>query len=319
MDKALYNFARRGVMPQMGGGYYRGGLTVDSVGRLSANNCGRDFYVAGNFGVAGNDGSSWDKAMLTLAEAITANNTLVALNSHGWASRNRIFITGDLFDETLVAFPNKCDVIGVGSYDANSKPGIQGNHAPINASTVANNMGTRWINCWFQGEAVASPIVTLTTFNSGIQFLDCTFDAALGTVTSGITATASPFLKVLGCDFFGSFATNYIALGAGQAAGTLIANNDMHGSAGIGVGALTTTTGAYDIIIRDNFIQATGQCIDDDSDLAYIINNTMVTKATIANAAGVTSGIDANSYRSARNNITGGTGVNVNYPIIIVA
>jgi hypothetical protein len=146
LDKVLYNFARRGIVPTLQGGVGGGPISVDSEGRLIRTGVGREFFVSNNFGVDTNDGSSWDKAFKTLAAAITANNADIAADKYGWDSRNRIYLTSGPTTETLVAFPNKCDVIGVGSCDANDKPMVTGHHAPVNAG----NYGTRWINIWLR-------------------------------------------------------------------------------------------------------------------------------------------------------------------------
>ena len=208
LDKVLYNFARKGMLPTMKGYVGSGPISMDSEGRMVKTGVGREFFVAGNWGVDTNDGSSWDKAFLTLAAAITANNADVAADKYGWATRNKIYISADTTTEDLVAFPNKCDVIGVGSYDANAKPGITGNHVPVNKG----NYGTRFINIWFKAPADASPIVTLASTTSGCQFIECTFSAT-ATTTIGIQATASPFLKVYGCRFEGAFVTSFITFG----------------------------------------------------------------------------------------------------------
>ena len=106
LDKVLYNFARRGIMPWMKGIIGSGPLSVDSQGRMIAMEVGKSYYVAGNYGDDTADGSSWDKALKTVAAAIALNNTNIAASKYGWAARNKIYISGDTFEETLVAFPN---------------------------------------------------------------------------------------------------------------------------------------------------------------------------------------------------------------------
>ena len=294
LDKALYNFIRRRQIP----GLATGAVYADSQGILSAFDVGKTYFVAGNYGLDTNDGSSWQKAFKTLAAAISANNTNIAAGSHGWAARNKIYISGDTFAEDLVAFPNKCDVIGVGSYDANDQPGISGHHAPVNTG----NYGTRFFNVHFKAKAVASAVVTLVNSSSGIQFIGCTGDATLGTVTSFVLATASPFLKVIGCDFRGGFATSYISCGAGEAGGARIIGNDMTGSLGKGVVLASDTTTSWPAVMRENFVQSAGQWVDDDADLLYIVGNDGI---TAIDCATYTAGFDANLLRMARNTQTG--------------
>ena len=260
LDKVLYNFARRGVMPLMQSGIGGGPLSIDATGKLIRQSVGREFFVAGNWGVDTNDGSSWDKAFLTLAAAITANNADVAADKYGWATRNRIYLSADVTTETLVAFPNKCDVIGVGSYDANEMPGITGNHAPVNAG----NYGTRFFNIFFHGAAVAGPIITLASTSSGIQFIECVFDAPVSgtTNTRAILATASPFLKVIGCTFRGPFSADFITFGTGEAGGTQILYNLMQDGADNGIMTGAGTTASWRGLIMGNLIQCADKFID---------------------------------------------------------
>lgn len=315
-DKAIYNFLRRGVMPSLQGGVGGGPLSLDSNGAIIRQGIGREFFVAGNWGVDTNDGSSWDKAFKTLAAAITANNADVAADKYGWATRNRIYLSADTTTETLVAYPNKCDVIGVGSYDANDKPGITGHHAPVNAG----NYGTRWFNIWFKATATASPIMTLANTTSGCQCIGCTFDGAVGTVTLGIQATASPFLKLIDCEFFGPFATGYVLFGAGEAAGTLIEDCKMSGSSGYGIKATNTMTSSYPSYWKNNIVSVatTGIVLDDDADLVYTVGNRGANAATLTNYAGRTGICDLNEDRAIDNILTGAD-ISVRVPLLIVA
>ena len=281
---------------------------------------GSTYFVDNNSGSDSNDGSSWEKAFKTFAKATTISNLDIARGSDRWARRNTIYYAADTETATLVAFPNKCDVIGVGSYDANKKPGITGIHAPVNAG----NYGTRFCNILFKATATASPIITLASTSSGIEFHGCTFDGSAGTVTRAILATASPFLVVKNCDFFGTFATGYMAFGTGETAGTLIEGNNMHGSAGLGISTVTGTTSSYQTIIKGNFISvtSTGLIIDDDANggagILYVLNNTCMNGATLTNAAGWTGGFDVNAARCVGNTLTGAD-ITVNAPTITIA
>lgn len=248
---------------------------------------GKQYFVAGNYGSDGNTGLSWDDAFKTVAAAITASNANIAASSRGWAARNTIFISGDYFDEDLVAFPAKCDVIGVGSYDANLMPGLYGNHAPVNTS----DYGSRWFNVMFTSGAVASPLITLTNAASGPAFVKCKFRANAAT-TTGITATAVPGLQVLNCDFDGAFATAYISVAAGEAGGLRIVGNTMVDAAAVGILVNSATTASWAAVIKDNFIQAATITIDDNSDLMYVINNELISLA-----AGATVGTMANEMQ----------------------
>jgi len=245
---------------------------------IAGPNNGTVYFVDNNSGNDGNTGKTWRSALKTLARAVTLNNVDIARGSDRWARRNTIYYTADTETATLVAFPNKCDVIGVGSYDGNVSPGITGNHAPVNTG----NWGTRFINIWFKAPAVASPIITLASTSGGIQFVGCTFDGVVGTVTTGITATASTFLKVTGCRFKGGFATANISLATGALVECDIVDNVMIGSADAGILVNSGTTVAYGGTIAKNFISAAGICINDASSKFDIYNNRCIT----ANAQG---------------------------------
>lgn len=260
---------------------------------------GKQYFVAGNYGSDGNTGLSWDDAFKTVAAAITASNANIAASSRGWAARNTIFISGDYFDEDLVAFPVKCDVIGVGSYDANLMPGLYGNHAPVNTS----DYGSRWFNVMFTSGATASPLITLTSAASGPAFVGCHFRAHAST-TSGILATATPFLKVHKCKFDGAFATSYISLGAGEAGGLEIIGNYMVDAAAAGIIVNSSTTTSWRGVIDRNFIQAATLTIDENADLIYITNNTLISAAAATSYPTCAEVIDYNVKRACNNYLT---------------
>ena len=275
---------------------------------------GMDYYVDNNYGSAGNDGLSWDTPKKTLATAITLSNANIAADARGrgrgWASRNRIFYRADTETADLVTFPNKCDVIGVGSYDANAKPGITGNHVPVNAG----NYGTRFFNVHFKAPADASPIVTLASTSSGIQFVGCTLDAT-ATTTIGIQATASPFLQVIDCDFRGAFVTSYITFGTGEAGATLIEGNRMCDAAAKGIITGSGTTSSWAMIVRNNYIEATTIIIDDDGDELWISRNDLITAATVTTSPTFAEALDVDATRVANNWLTAAN-VATHYPVI---
>lgn len=284
-------------------------LTVGSIfnksGNLITPGCnpsgGLDYYVDGNKSVNGPDGLSWGRAYKTLATAIAASDiTIAATRNRWWARRNRIFVVGDALSENLVKFPTKCDVIGVGSYDGNKKAGLSGRHVPVGEA-----YGTRWFNMHFKAVAHASPIVTLTggaASPSGVGFFGCDFDGTLGTMTSGILATAMPGLEVVDCDFYGTFVTSYISFGTGEAGRARILNNRMLGTAGKGIIAASDTSASWMPLIAGNIIRATGQWIDDDSDTFYVVNNRAITDIDCAT---YTAGFDMNLLLASGNLQTG--------------
>ena len=255
-----------------------------------------EYYVDGNVSATG-DGSI-DHPFSTLEEAIAVSDAAIALTANRWwARRNRIYCVGDTLTEDLVKFPTKCDVIGCGSYDGNTKCGLVGNHVPVGES-----YGTRFFNMWFKSIAVALPIVTLSSEASGVQFIGTTFDAVAGTITNGILSTAMPNLHVLDCDFIGAFATSNISFGAGEAGGARIIGNRLIGSAGTGITVDIGTTTSWESIIDDNRIRCAGLWIDDNSDLFVITNNRAITDIDCAT---YTAGFDFNLLLASGNIQTG--------------
>ena len=283
LDKVLYNFARKGQIPTMKGYVGSGPISMDSEGRMVKTGVGREFFVAGNWGVDTNDGSSWDKAFLTFAAAVTANNADVAADKYGWATRNRIYISADTTTETLVALPNKCDVIGVGSYDANLMPGITGNHVPVNAG----NYGTRFYNIHFKGAAAAGPIFTLASTSSGTCFEECMFDAPVtGTTnTMAIQTTAVPFVQILNCKFRGPFSSKVIYVAAGEAGGLRIIGNEITDGADDGIVIKSDATFSWGGIIDRNLVQVADLTIDENSDLVIVTRNICISGENVGAAS----------------------------------
>jgi len=224
---------------------------------------GKVYYVEGNVGLDTQDGLSWDKAKKTLASAITASNASIAnADEKGYASRNTIFVKADRLDEDLVIFPNKCDVIGVGSCDAYVGAGILGNHVPANA----DNYGTRFINMNFFPQANGD-IITIASSSSGVQFINCVGIGVWGAITapSFIDITASPMAKIIGCKLFGAFSGDVIDVGAGDASGMEIVDNKIIGGAdnGIVITGVATVAGAMSRgTIARNEIQVADKVID---------------------------------------------------------
>jgi len=268
------------------------------------------YFVDGNVSATG-DGSI-DHPFSTLAEAIAASDAAMALSANRWwARRNKIYACGDTLTEDLVKFPTKCDIIGVGSYDANTQLGLYGHHAP-----VGECYGARFYNVHFKAKAHASPVVTLTNATSGLQFHGCTIDGTLGTMTSGILATASPFLVVNDCDFVGTFATSYITFGAGEAGRTRITNNRMLGTAAKGIVAPGTTTASWMPLIQGNTIMATGKPIDDAASIFFVVDNRLMTDINIGTT---TDGYTFDLSQACGNILTGLNGVAATIPFAVVA
>ena len=278
------------------------GLSSNGVpifGNGSQDISGNTYFVENNSGSDSNDGKSWEKPFKTLARAVTISN--LDITGTFAARRNTIYYVADTETAALVVFPNKCDVIGVGSYDANTKPGITGHHVPVNSG----NYGTRFINVWFKATAVASPIVTLASTSGGCQFINCTFDGVVGTVTSGILATASTNLRVVDCTFMGGFATSYISFGAGQTLRPEILRNKMNGAVAAGIVVASDTTAAYGGWIVGNCIQAGTITIDDNSDLFYVMDNELISAGVGATVGTMADAMqcDINVFRASGNRL----------------
>lgn len=269
-----------------------------------------DYYVDGNVSATGE--GTIDSPYSTLAEAIASSDISIALTANRWwARRNRIFVMGDTLTEDLVKFPTKCDVIGLGSYDANTMPGLYGHHAPIGEA-----YGTRFLNIHFRAKAHASPVVTLTNAAGGVKFIASAFDGTLGTMTSGILATACPFLEVIDCDFFGTFVTSYITFGAGEAGRAKILGNRMLGTAAKGIVIPGTTTASWAPLIQGNTIKATGDPIEDASNLFHVVDNRLITAANIGTT---TDGYTFSLALACGNILTGLNGVAATVPFAVVA
>jgi len=176
----------------------------------------------------------------------------------------------------LIILANKCDIIGVGSYDHNPFPILIGNHV-IGAGAY---MGTRFINMGFRKLAAGGAIFTVPATTSGLEFLGCHFDGSDATVaTYGLVATAVEQLKVVGCEFSGAFSAAAIAIGAGESNGLLIADNYIQsGAVGILIDTAMTCSvrAAY---IHNNVFKVTTLVINDVAGKTVITNNTGRTAA----------------------------------------
>jgi hypothetical protein len=267
---------------------------------------GMDYYVENNYGLDTNDGASWESPFKTLAKAITVSNAYIAANHHGWAARNRILYRADEETADLVAYPSKCDVIGVGSDGQHPMAGIIGNHAPVNVYTACRFFNVRFVT------KAAGIICSHISTSSGTEYIGCKFDAdGAAHATQAILGTAHTYLKVNGCRFQGPFSTGYIGLGTGNASGLEIVGNEMFDSAAEGIEIAAGTTSTPGGIIRDNFVSTTTVGIHDASDLFFIINNRIVTAA----AGAFATSIIVNLAKSAGNIVTGAGPVSSFHPV----
>ncbi|MFA5377333.1 MAG: hypothetical protein WC455_16400 [Dehalococcoidia bacterium] len=272
------------------------GMGVEARGALG----GTVYYVEGNAGNDAWDGLSIDKPFKTLAKAIAVSHADMARRGR-WAKRNTIYVFADSTTENLVAFPQKTDIVGLGSCDAYQMASVKGNHEPVNDA-----LGTRFFNVRFI-PATAAIIHTLVAGNNGVKFFGC---AGVGsqdgiTATSFISTTAVELLHVVGCEIDGAFSADVIAIGAGNASGLRIIGNDIVGGAndGIVIDTGATYSGVNSrALIKGNMIQVAGCTIKDVPDSAVCTDNNLISAAATGTAS-----LDINIRLAARNWITDAT------------
>ena len=263
---------------------------------------GKVYYVEGNAGLDTQDGLSWDKAKKTLASAITASNANIAAGSSGWAARNTIFCKGDALTEDLTVFPAKCDVVGCGSCDAMNKTRIIGHHIETGDGVIQS---TGWYNLEFRQDGTAT-LFTITTY-SGLYFGNCIFTADANCTHAILTSGSCDNITIENCWFRNDedgndpFHTAAISL-VGPVYNVLIKNNFIQGAIGINIDNAI----AYNVWIDNNTIVSTGIIVDDESQLAVITNNALISAA--ANTAN--NQMDYNVKLAAGNVCTGDTSTN---------
>jgi hypothetical protein len=273
--------------------------------------CGTVYCVDGNSGSDSkkNAGESFDNPLKTLSAAISASHNDIARGSDRWARRNVIFAAGDAFDEDLTAFPQKTDIIGVGSYNNKPMPGLIGTHA----ITTTSQFGTRWFNFEFLDDGATA---NFTMTGGGYEFHNCVFRCDAHS-THGITGTAPSDVKIIGCQFLQDvdgdpFDTAAIAF---TTAGynLQIRNNLIYGDIGIAL----TDSGTFDHgIIDNNIIHATAVTIDDNSDDFIVTNNILISDASATDGTSYGEVIDINAAKAANNYLTCANLANVLYPTV---
>lgn len=267
------------------------------------------FYVDGNAGDDSWDGLSWGNAFKTLAAGLAASHADIASGAPGWAARNIVYCKGDAFEEDLVLLAQKTDVIGVGSYNANAKCGLIGNHIPTGAATCA--YGTRFFNMHFKAGAEGGDIWTFDTHSVQPAFIGCEFVADSTTAATGaIVTAATDFLRIIGCEFRGAFSDCTIEIGDGDCRGLRIIDNYIEGAVGIEIATGATISHSMNPLIKDNVISATGLTIDDEDNTSRVVGNYLISAATTTATA-----VDINLPTSAGNYLSFAT-VNSVYPYV---
>lgn len=155
---------------------------------------GTEYFVDGVSGNDGNDGLSWSTAVAKIEQAITLSNTYIAIAANA-NKRNKIYLGGGAFSETLDTLPNQCDVIGVGSRTA-WKPLILG----VTKVTTAVN------SCHFYDlgfyQTTAAPTVTIPVGSHGYGFHNCDFTYA-GSATHALQVNGGNNGQIMDCHFSG--------------------------------------------------------------------------------------------------------------------
>lgn len=258
---------------------------IDKYGNLvnMFNNDGFVYHVDVNAGVDTNNGLSWETSFKTYAKAVTASNLTIANSTkgtgRGWAARNTILFKGDndeAHKEVITTLPNKCDVIGVGSYDHRPMPFMIGNHV-VGAGAY---MGTRFFNMGFLSPAAGGVIFTVPTTTSGLAFYGCHFDGRSSTAaTKAIVATAVEQLTIQGCRFYGKYSTTTIDIGTGSSRLLLIKDNEIEsGAIGITIHASATCADGIGKILNNVFNVVT-IVVDENADKFIIGGNRGTTSA----------------------------------------
>jgi len=270
--------------------------TISAYGKMQPT--GSIWYVEGNVRSSG-DGKTWATAFKTLAEGLAAADAWQRLSANrAWAGRSTVFVKGDDLDEDLTTLAEKTDVVGVGSDDGNKGPRILGNHT-ICAVGSGNYMGCRFFDVTFKPEA-AGVTFDIPTGQHGIEFHRCKWEWDAASVI-GLRLTAALDTVVDNCRFVKGFGTGFstaaIYIAAGAANQTVITNNYIDANVGIYVHASTTGEG---ILIANNTVIAVGLTIDENSNLAYVIDNRCISEG--AQAEDTT--WDMNEAKAAGNLIT---------------
>lgn len=276
----------------------------------------QDYYVDGNADASG-DGLSWATAYKTLAEAITASNTSIALTANDWAARrNRIFVCGETLVEDLTVLPAKCDIIGSGFDGEYAYPVISGNH-----TIAAAALSCRWINCGFIDTDGTADLFVIPANSHGISFLGCHFLAkAAGSGGKALEITTCKGIRIEDCiiGLSGAAMANIFAI-AVSIEGTAIHDCRIlrnHITATAGIAIVEAAAVAMGGLIAENIIRATDLAIDDNSDDFQVINNRWMTDVDTSTS---TAGYDFSIALAAGNIQMGATGLCDTIPFTKIA
>jgi len=210
---------------------------------------GRTYYVS----AYGNNttGLSWETAFKTIAAAITASNTYIAL-SNVVGGRNRIYIdsnAGANWEEALTVYPNQCDMVGIGS-----KGGWPVTiHGRQNIDTAVT--GCHIYNLRFYNPTTSVPVMIIPDGSHGFEIHNCIIRNGDGMAsTIGIQIGSFLDFKINGCKIIGNppCVTGITITGVACAYGEITNNFISATTTGIEVAA--NTTADYGLIIKGNVI-----------------------------------------------------------------
>ena len=205
---------------------------------------GETYYVS----KVGNNttGLSWETAFTTIAGAIAANNTYIAVTANSYG-RNRMYIDGgNLWSEDLATFPNQCDMIGVGARTG-WVPTIYGATAITTAVT-----GCHVYNLMFHNSNASGKACVIPTGSHGIEFHHCWF-AGEASATHGLQLGSIADFVVDDCRFCGNPpALTGILLTAPMATGEI--KNNFISAVTTGIELPDGLTTDYGLLIKNNII-----------------------------------------------------------------
>ena len=201
-------------------------------------------------------GLSWANAFTTIAAAISASNTYIAITANA-NGRNRIYIDGGLdsgthwWVETLNVFPNYCDMIGIGNAGDLGTPVMI--YGATDITTYA--FGCHLYNLAFYGSGAGVPIVKMAATYNGLEFHNCMFRNKSGNNASiGLQIGTALNFKVNHCQIIGYPSPVIgIQLDKDPTFGQITDNFITATTTGINIAA-EVVTHDYQLLIKDNVI-----------------------------------------------------------------
>jgi len=239
------------------------------------------YYVDKLKGVAGNPADSPDRALNTIAAAITLMNASINWSASPWAPRKVLLIAPGKYAENLTSLPYGCDMIGLGNfYDLNGENGVTikpASGSPVDCTSIINMLIR---NIAFESPDT-SPIFQVDNFNRNIM-QNCLLAGLPG--ASPTTTRGFEVVK----DMTGNLIENmhvmvarngiYIVTdnaNSKQASGNIIRGCTVRGADQTGIHFDANCIPSYTIV--DNCIFGDGSTtlalgVDDDSDLVAFSN-----------------------------------------------